>query len=104
MKNGSFAEMMNSVCLMVAALRRHQDDGGTTGIDGAFIDELDGLRQQAEHLNYEQEDLKAQTKMKTAELEKVLSLLGRKQAEAHKRVKLDYPLTSWKEFGIRDKR
>lgn len=104
MKNVSFAEMMNSVRLMVAALRRHQNDGSTAGIDGAFIDELDGLMQQAVNLNGEQEDLKARTKMKTAELEDVLSLLARKQAEAHKRVKLDHPQASWKEFGIQDKR
>ena len=66
--------------------------------------QLGAVRESIVALNDEQERLKAQLKMKTAELEAKLSELGSVMTEAKKVVKLGFPQTQWKEFGVTDKR
>ena len=73
-------------------------------MDVAFTTLLETNRKAAATLNDEQEKLKADLKMKTAELEAKLSELDKQMREARKIVKLDFTQTQWKEFGITDKR
>ena len=74
------------------------------GIDNNFTSELDKNIETCVKLNNEQEELKARLKTKTDELNKKMAELQKKMSEAQKIIKLDMPQTTWKEFGILDKR
>jgi len=104
MPKGSYAETINAAKLMLNGLGEHQSTLSKRGIDQAYLTEFSTLHQQAQSLDNEQESLKARLKEKTAELDKVIGLLGQKQSESKKLVKLDIPATSWKAFGIADSR
>ncbi|WP_172915473.1 membrane-binding protein [Capnocytophaga canimorsus] len=103
MARKSYAENIKSVKLMIDGLRNHKDNL-PAGIDEAFIDELEALKNKVETLNSEQEKLKANLKSKTEEFDKQLKLLTDKQSVARKRAKMDYQQSQWREFGIEDKR
>ncbi|MFK8298562.1 membrane-binding protein [Capnocytophaga cynodegmi] len=103
MARKSYAENIKFVKLMIDGLRNHKDNL-PAGIDEAFIDELEALKNKVETLNSEQEKLKADLKSKTEEFDKQLKLLTDKQSVARKRAKMDYQQSQWREFGIEDKR
>ena len=63
----------------------------------ALADELDAL-------NAEQEELKAQLKAKTDELNAVLKAANAKNADLTKRIKIVVPQEEWVAFGITAKR
>lgn len=103
MRGNSIAELVKETRLMVHGLEAHQDDGGTPGVDDAFIAKLKGLADRAELVDQEQESLKAREKEKTEELEKVLVDMDREYSKARKLAKIGHPQSSWKEFGIQDR-
>ncbi|WP_264845224.1 membrane-binding protein [Capnocytophaga catalasegens] len=103
MAKKSYAENMKSVKLMIDGLRNHKENL-PAGVDEAFINELEALKNKVETLNSEQEKLKADLKSKTEAIEKELKLLAEKQAIARKRTKMDFPQSQWREFGIEDKK
>ena len=104
MSKPTYAEQISGAQVMVAGLRGNAAQVNRRGIDDQFINKLDSDRLTAATLNDQQEKLKADLKMKTAELEAKLSELDKQMREARKIVKLDFTQTQWKEFGITDKR
>ena len=73
-------------------------------IDVAFADRLQADIITCVNLNGEQETLKAKLKVKTEELDAAMAAMNKKSAEARKIIKLDMPQSTWREFGIEDKR
>lgn len=100
----SYAEKISQAEVMVSGLKNNQQQLEKRGIDQAFIDKMAADATDAIRLNNEQEALKAQLKVKTAELNDKMSELAKANSEAKKIVKLDIPQAQWKEFGIEDKR
>ncbi|MDO4881548.1 MAG: membrane-binding protein [Capnocytophaga sp.] len=93
-----YATRITSVKVMIDALRRNE--GKITKVDNSFVDELETLRDEIEKLNSEQEKLKADLKAKTELVTNKLKDLEEKYAFVKKRIKVDIPQVSWKEFGI----
>lgn len=74
---------------------------------GVSQDQLTGAEtqhQKVETLNQEQEKLKADLKMKTAELNAEMKKLEEQTATLRKYTKLGTKPEEWREFGIEDKR
>lgn len=103
MAKKSYSENITSTKVMIDGLRNHKENL-PAGLDEAFIDQLETLKNKVETLNSEQEKLKADLKTKTETIEKELKLLQEKHSEAKKRIKLDFPQSQWREFGIEDKK
>jgi hypothetical protein len=89
---------------MVNGIRTHQDVLSQRKIDSAFANELQSGVDACIALNVEQETLKAKLKAKTEEFDATFAAMRKKAAEARKVIKLDMPQSSWREFGINDKR
>lgn len=104
MPKKSYAEQIAAAQLMQAALQAHAEQVGRRGIDESFITRLGKGANTAIGLNTEQEKLKADQKKKTEELEAELKGVGELMSEARKIVKLEFPQSAWKEFGINDKK
>ncbi|MDR2120131.1 MAG: hypothetical protein LBP64_04560 [Tannerella sp.] len=90
--------------VMVNGIRAHQDILAQRKIDTAFADVLQACTDACIKLNTEQETLKAKLKEKTEEFDAAFEAMLKKAAEARKIIKLDMPQSSWREFGIDDKR
>ena len=93
-----YAIRITATKVMIDALRRN--DGKITKIDNTFVDEMEALRAEVEKLNGEQEKLKADLKAKTEAFVSKMKELDQKYAFAKKRIKVDVPQVSWKEFGV----
>ena len=104
MATKSYAEQISNAKVMVAGLKGNATQLARRGIDDAFTTKMDADQQAASDLNNQQEKLKADLKMKTGELEAKLNELGKSQSEAKKVVKLEMPLSQWREFVIEDKK
>jgi hypothetical protein len=104
MRNISYAERISDAQVLVSGLRANSTQLMRRGLDMPFIDSLEMSRAAAATLNDQQEKLKADLKSKTAELEAKLAEIDSQMTEAKKIVKLDFPQSQWKEFGIEDKR
>ena len=98
----SFATTLHNTKLMTDALTKYTGDL-PAGIIRDSVTKLTVLVAEVQKLNQEQEKLKAELKSKTAELDEQYKALQKQSADLRKRVKLDYPQTQWKEFGIEDK-
>ena len=100
----TYPQMISDAQVMLSGVKANQSVLEKRGIDKNFTSELDKVITACIALNNEQEELKARLKTKTEELNKQMATLKTKTSEARKIVKLDMPQTSWKEFGIADKR
>lgn len=100
----SYAEMISRTQVMATALKANAAQVAKRGIDDPFVTEMEAMRQEAKTLNDEQEKLKADLKTKTDVLTAKMDALNKKYSEAKKVVKLDFPQSQWREFGIEDKR
>ncbi|MDR2383515.1 MAG: hypothetical protein LBD76_06495 [Prevotellaceae bacterium] len=98
------AQEITDTSVMVNGIRLHQDTLSQRKIDNVFADELQVNVDTCIALNVEQETLKAKLKSKTEEFDKAFAAMQKKAAEARKIIKLDIPQSSWREFGIDDKR
>jgi acyl-CoA reductase-like NAD-dependent aldehyde dehydrogenase len=90
--------------IMVKGIRAHQETLVRRKINNTFADELQSNVDACITLNVEQETLKAKLKAKTEEFDKAFATMQKKAAEARKIIKLDIPQSSWREFGIDDKK
>lgn len=99
-----YSDRISDAQVMESGLRNNQATLSRRGLDADFTEKLSESRARAAALNNEQERLKAELKMKTAELDEQLAIMGKLMREARKLVKLDMPQEQWKEFGIGDKR
>jgi SUMO ligase MMS21 Smc5/6 complex component len=90
--------------IMVKGINAHQDVLAERKIDTVFATALQADVDECIKLNQEQETLKAKLKEKTTEFDVALAAMLKKAGEARKIIKLDMPQSSWREFGIDDKR
>ena len=104
MSKPTYAEQISGAQVMVAGLRSNAGQVNRRGIDDQFINKLDSDRITAATLNDQQEKLKADLKLKTAELDAKMAEMDKAVTEAKKIVKLDFPQDQWRQFGIEDKR
>ena len=100
----AYPQMISDAQVMLAGLKTNQAALEKRGIDKAFTSNLGKDIEACISLNNEQEELKARLKTKTEELNKKMAELKKETSEAKKIIKLDMPQTTWKEFGITDKR
>jgi membrane protease subunit (stomatin/prohibitin family) len=104
MATKTYAQKVSDATVLVQGIRDNQEVLGKRQIDNVFADSLQADIDTAVTLNNEQESLKAKLKAKTAELDAVMTTLAKKTGEARKIIKIDMPQSSWREFGINDKR
>jgi phospholipid N-methyltransferase len=100
----TYAQTISDTEVMVKGIRDNQEVLSKRQIDMAFADALQQNIDDSIALNNEQETLKAKLKAKTEQLDAVITALEKKASEARKIIKLDIPQSSWREFGINDKR
>ena len=100
----SYPNQISDAQVMLAGIKTNQDVLEKRSIDENFTDNLEVILNSCIKLNNEQEELKARLKTKTEELNKQMAELKARTSEARKIIKLDMPQTTWKEFGIADKR
>lgn len=103
MARKSFAETVSNVKVMLDGLRALEEKL-PLGVTKEMIEKLDKLRDVIISINSQQESLKAQLKEKTAEMDKTFKEVDALQMSIKKRIKLDIPQTSWRAYGIEDKR
>ena len=104
MATKTYSQTISDTQVMVKGIRDNQEVLSKRQIDGAFADNLQADVDACIALNGEQESLKAQLKTKTVELDAAMAAMNKKMGEARKIIKLDMPQSSWREFGIEDKR
>jgi len=104
MSKNSYAEKVSDAQVMHTGMQNNQTEVATRGWSTVNTDKLGVTRSEVIKLNDEQEKLKAELKTKTAELESKMSELDEQMKEAKRVVKLGFPQTRWKEFGVNDKR
>lgn len=102
MSTKSFAEITTNSRTMISALVSHTDQVSKRGADAAFIAQLDSDLLKAINLDNQVSELKAQVKLKTAELDTAESTLKANYSEARKIVKISVDQAGWKAFGIDD--
>jgi hypothetical protein len=90
--------------IMVTGIKSHQCVLAQRKIDVAFADDLQADVDNCIHLNDEQETLKGRLKEKTEEVNAAFAAMLKKAGEARKIIKIDMPQSTWREFGINDKR
>ncbi|MDR0611933.1 MAG: hypothetical protein LBG45_00305 [Dysgonamonadaceae bacterium] len=90
--------------VMVNGIKANQDVLAQRKIDIAFANALQADVDACIALNTEQETLKAKLKEKTEEFDGAFTAMLKKAGEARKIIKMDMPQSSWREFGINDKR
>ncbi len=100
----SFAERINDAQVMFTGMKANQEEAGERGWTEEKNSQLAVTRKEAVRLNDEQEKLKADLKTKTAQLNEKMAKLNAEMKEAKKVVKLGFPQSRWKEFGVTDKR
>jgi hypothetical protein len=98
------SEEITDAGVMASGIRANQDVLAQRKIDMAYADQLQAEIDTCIALNVEQETLKAKLKAKTEEFDKAFASMQKKATEARKIIKLDMPQSSWREFGINDKR
>ena len=104
MATKTYSKTITDTQVMVQGIKDNQEVLSKRQIDGAFADELQTDVDACIALNNEQETLKAKLKSKTEELDAAIASMNKKSSEARKIIKLDMQKSTWREFGIEDKR
>jgi phage shock protein A len=104
MSKNSFADKMNDSKLMLDAVKQNAERLARRGLDADFVTNYEGFFNESQTLNTEQEKMKADLKTKTEELQQKTHDLDALYSEAKKIVKIEMENSTWKEFGINDKR
>jgi len=104
MATKTYSQTITDTQVMVKGIKDNQEVLSKRQIDDAFATNLQTDVDTCITLNGEQETLKAKLKSKTEELDKAMAAMKKKSSEARKIIKLDMPQSSWREFGIEDKR
>ena len=100
----SFAENINDAQVMTTGMQNNEETASQRGWSNEKNENLKTIRSEAIAINDEQEKLKAELKVKSAELNEKMTKLNALLKEAKKVVKLGFPQPQWKEFGVTDKR
>ena len=104
MATKKYSQTITDTQVMVKGISNNLEVLSKRKIDSAFAAALQADVIACVKLNDEQEALKAKLKTKTEELNKVMAAMNKKSSEARKIIKLDMPQSTWREFGIEDKR
>ncbi|MDR1199617.1 MAG: hypothetical protein LBK94_11530 [Prevotellaceae bacterium] len=104
MATKTYAQTISDATVMVKGIRDNQEVLAKRQIDTVFADSLQADIDTAVTLNNEQESLKAKLKEKTEQLDAMMASLIKKAGGARKIIKVDMPQSSWREFGINDRR
>ena len=100
MPSVSFSQYVSDFRTMVGGVTTRLTDLDGSGVTAADAAALEAFADELDKLNIEQEDLKAQLKTKTQELNDTLKQAKAKHSIMSKRVKLATPQVHWKAFGI----
>ncbi len=100
----SISQQLSDSRLMVEGLKKRADEVSKVGITEAKSTEISDLTEKLEKLNSEQEQLKAQLKTKTAELEDTQKQLETLMSSTKKLIKIAVDKNDWLTFGISDKK
>ena len=104
MATKSYSKTITDTQVMVNGIKDNKKVLSRRQIDDKFAASLQVDVDTCIALNNEQETLKAKLKAKTEELDKAMAEMNKKSSEARKIIKLDMPKSTWREFGIEDKR
>ena len=72
--------------------------------DKKLIKEIEELSQKAVEIKAQQDELRAELKLKISELQKILRKLGEKVCKGKKLVKIEMEQPFWRAFGFSDKK
>ena len=100
----TYSQTITDTQVMVKGIKENQDVLSRRQIDTAFAEDLEFDINTCIALNGKQEELKAKLKTQTEELDEAIAALNKKSGEARKIIKMDMPQSTWREFGIEDKR
>ena len=95
-------ELLSQIEVLTKGLRSNLPKLSVRGIDEACVANVETLRNQVVTYESEQETLKSRLKEKTVQVDETMGQLKAKVSEVRKIVKLVFPQTGWKEFGISD--
>lgn len=104
MSTKPFSDRISDAQVMCTGMTNNEAEAAKRGWTPEQNAKLGTTRTEAIDLNDEQEHLKAALKTATAALDAKMAELGTQMKEAKKVVKLGFPQTQWKEFGVTDKR
>ncbi len=99
----SFGIKMDKADLMVGGVQNNLDQLARRDIDATSVTEFETQLAKVRATNQEQERLKAALKTETEKLDAEMKTLDLMYREFKKIVKLDFPSSAWKEFGLDDK-
>lgn len=103
-KNASMAALIQSAKLMAGGIEAKKDILAKSDLDEAKAKAIRERADKVSALDEKQEQLKAQLKACTAEIDAEQDALESELAAAKKTVKYFVPKEDWKAFGIDDKR
>ncbi|HEX2954318.1 MAG TPA: hypothetical protein VHR47_10095 [Bacillota bacterium] len=99
----SYAERINSVKVMLTALKTDPTKLAIRGVSQEFIATMDTRYQAVQTLDAVHEAQKSQLKTTTAELNEQMDELEAMYKTVKKLIKIDLPKESWTGYGFTDK-
>ncbi len=96
----SFADQINDARLMLGGLFANAERLGTRGINTDFITMFSAAVRKLEDIESLQAACKARLKEQTAAKDEQRAQLAKLSHEARLIIKAEFPMESWKEFGI----
>lgn len=100
MTGNSFSQQVSDFRTTAGGIATRLADLNGSGVSAADAATLNTYADELDSLNTEQEELKAQLKKKTKELNDKLKMAKAKHSNVCKRLKLSTPVEDWKAFGI----
>lgn len=100
----TFAEKISGARLMEAGIRRNLSALASVGLGEADADNINQLAQDISDLDTQQEKLKSDLKLCTAQLKEKTAAIDKAVAHCKKRVKIAVAPEGWTEFGITAKK
>lgn len=100
----TFSQFVSNLRTMASGITTRTADLVSVSIGAADAAALEAFANELDSINSEQEELKAQLKTKTAELNDRMKEAKDKYAAVSRRVKAGTPQGHWKAFGITAKR
>lgn len=104
MANQTLSQSVSDFRTMSSGISTRIDTLSGVGITVTDATVMSGYADQLDALNAQQEELKAQLKAKTEELNATMKAAKAKNSELSKRIKIVVPQQEWLAFGITAKR
>jgi cell shape-determining protein MreC len=104
MANQTLSQSVSDFRTMSSGINTRIDTLAGVGITAADATTMSDYADQLDALNAQQEELKAQLKAKTEELNATMKAAKAKNSELTKRLKIAVPQSEWLAFGVTAKR